>query len=597
LSKILKIQYKAAIIVTLFGSLIVFILSYGFDVKNHTIAIDNELKNIQNISEEVSFHLQTHIHEKTSIAKTITTAPCVKKALRESNSKFSLLNNEKREIKINSLNQQWSQTNNINDPFIQSYMTNFVATYLKSQQITIPEMYGEIFLTNRYGVLVGTTGKLTTLSHAHKYWWRASYNDGKGKIFLDDRGFDESVAGYVLGVVIPIKDKDEIIGILKCNINIAGPLTHSIEEYNDRYFGKLKIVRTGGLVVREINASPLSTQVSESILAELQKKRTSTAIISEKDGNQLMATVPIPITMGSYKIGFGGSNASIDHIKGNIGEGWHVVISVPEEKALESAHETTRFILLASSIITIIASTFAFFLGKLLTSPIVILAKEATRIGHGNLQTRSKISSNDEIGSLAKAINEMAENLERVLVSRDELQKEINQRIEAEKKLQILATTDELTGAYNRRAFYELIKKSIYRAKRHNEPLSLVLLDIDYFKKVNDTYGHNTGDKILQLLVELVLENIRQEDVLARWGGEEFIIALPQTPYKLGIELAERLRNNIATYNFPEVGSMTVSLGLAEFQPKNDDIQSFIKRADNALYKAKDNGRNMVVFF
>lgn len=594
----MKIQYKAAIIMTLFGSLIVLFLSYGFDMQNHNIAINNELQNIQNLSKEISLHLQSHIKEKASIALTLTTAPCFKEALQQSNSQFTSLTSEKRNLQINNLNKRWRNIKNITDPFIQSYMTNTAGLYLKDQQKIMPGMYGEIFLTNRYGALVATTGKLTTLAHAHKYWWIASYSNGEGRIFLDDRGYDESADGYVLGIVVPIKDKDEIIGILKCNVNIAGSLTNSVEEYDHHTSGQLKIVRTGGLVVREVGAPPLSTRIPDSILGILQEKRIGTLTISDKGTNKLVATAPVPITMGSAEIGFGGSKESINHIKGNTGEGWHVVISVLEEKALEVAHHTTQLIIFASLVFLVLSSIVALFLGRIAAKPIVLLADDANRIGEGNLQTRTTVSSNDEIGSLAQSLNMMAENLEMTLVSRDELINEVKQRIEAENKLHILASTDELTGAYNRRAFFELMKKNIYRANRYNEPLSVMLFDIDHFKKVNDTHGHDIGDQVLKSLVRVVLDNIRQEDLLARWGGEEFIVAMPQTPQQAAMDLAERLRNNIASYKFPKVGNVTVSLGLAEFHCDNDDnMESCIKRADNALYKAKDSGRNMTVFF
>ena len=432
---------------TLFGSIIVFLLSYGFDMQNHHIAINNELNNIQNLSEEISLHLHSHLHEKASIALTITTAPSIREALNQSNSKFSLLDNDERNIQINSLNKRWRNTKNINDPFIQSYMTNPVAMYLKAQQEIMPKMYGEIFLTNRHGALVGTTGKLTTLSHAHKYWWIASYNDGKGRIFLDDRGFDESVAGYVLGVVVPIKDGEEIIGILKCNVNIAGPLTHSVEEYNHRNFGQLKIVRTGGLVVREFEATPLSTQVPESILGELREKKICSTTISEKGVRKLVAMAPIQITMGSSKIGFGGSKESIDHIKGNTGEGWHAIIFVPEEKAVEVANHTTRLIVLAGVLFLFLVAVIALILGKIIAKPIVKLVENAAQIGSGNLKTRAQISSNDEIGSLAKSFNSMAINLEKTMTSRDNLLLEVKQRkkTEAEKEKVIVELNEALS--------------------------------------------------------------------------------------------------------------------------------------------------------
>ncbi len=140
-----------------------------------------------------------------------------------------------------------------------------------------------------------------------------------------------------------------------------------------------------------------------------------------------------------------------------------------------------------------------------------------------------------------------------------------------------------------------MIKKNVYRAKRYNEPLSLMIFDIDFFKKINDTHGHGVGDEVLRSLVHVVFQNIRQEDLLARWGGEEFMILMPQTALKSAFDLAECLRKNIEKYEFSKVGKVTVSLGLAEFSSE-DDIESFIKWADDALYIAKGNGRNRVEF-
>jgi diguanylate cyclase (GGDEF)-like protein len=122
-----------------------------------------------------------------------------------------------------------------------------------------------------------------------------------------------------------------------------------------------------------------------------------------------------------------------------------------------------------------------------------------------------------------------------------------------------------------------------------------MIFDIDFFKKISDTHGHGVGDDVLKSLVHVVFENIRQEDLLARWGGEEFMILMPQTTLKAAFDLAERLRKNIEKHEFSKVGKVTVSLGLAEYSSE-DNIESFIKRADDALYLAKGQGRNRVEF-
>ena len=591
----MKIQYKAASIMTLFGVVIVLLLSWGYNKLNYRVVIKKEIKNIVNISEEVALYVESNIKEKATIAITLSSAPLIKDALLKSNHEFALLLGHKRNQKIDTYNQKWMKSTDSKDPFVLAHLTNPVARYLKYQQTLIPGEYGEIFLTNQYGVMIATTGKLTTLAHAHKYWWIACYNDGKGRVFLDDRGFDASVEGYVLGVVIPIMDKNEIIGIMKCNVNIIGLLTDVVHEFSLRHTSKMKIVRTGGLIVAERDVPPLSTQVNKVIVESLRQKVSGTTSISENNVNQLVAFSPIQITMGSEQFGFGGSKESIDHIKGNKGEGWHVVISLSEEDASKTIHETTRAIIIIGIIFTLLTAVVALFFGKWIARPIVKLAITAQAIGEGLLETRAEVSLKDEIGSLAKSLNKMAKNLQETMTSRNELISEVERRKEVENKLRLLSTTDELTGAYNRRAFNDSLHTNISRAKRYSESLSMIMLDIDRFKNINDSYGHDVGDIALKGLVRVVSESIRQEDILARWGGEEFTLLLPQTGKDSALQQAERLREKISAHAFPKIDHLTVSIGLTEFQ-NDDTISSFLKRVDNALYQAKERGRNIVIF-
>jgi diguanylate cyclase (GGDEF)-like protein len=374
-----------------------------------------------------------------------------------------------------------------------------------------------------------------------------------------------------------------------------GPLTDIVQDFGLRHSGRMKIVRTGGLIVSECDVTPLSTRINEELVGLLQQKEMGAKFVTTNEGNQLIAFSPIQTTMGSERIGFGGKQESIDQIKGNKGESWQVVISLEEKEALETAHKTTRLIISAGIIFTILTTVLALLLGKWAAKPIVGLAVTAKKIGDGQLNARTDVSSNDEIGSLAKSLNSMADNLHKIMTSKEELTNEVEQRKNAEEKLQILATTDELTGCYNRRAFNDCLQENFGRAKRYNEPLSLLLFDIDHFKKVNDTHGHDTGDLILKAFVCVVMENIRHIDILSRWGGEEFMVLLPQTGKDTALQLAERLREKVFAHDFPKVGHITASIGLTELHA-DDTTDSMVKRADDALYKAKHGGRNMVIF-
>ena len=151
---------------------------------------------------------------------------------------------------------------------------------------------------------------------------------------------------------------------------------------------------------------------------------------------------------------------------------------------------------------------------------------------------------------------------------------------------------DPLTKAFNRRYFDEYINHEISRANKQDKPFSLIILDIDYFKKVNDSFGHAAGDYVLEAMVSIIGSTIKKRDVLARIGGEEFAILLPDTKIEEAYETAEKVRIAVENYSFREVGKITISLGITEFK-KLDNCDCMLRRADKALYNAKSDGRNM----
>ena len=164
----------------------------------------------------------------------------------------------------------------------------------------------------------------------------------------------------------------------------------------------------------------------------------------------------------------------------------------------------------------------------------------------------------------------------------------------ADDRLKEMASTDPLTGAYNRRHFNEVMQAELARAKRYGTTLTLIIFDIDHFKRINDTFGHSAGDQVLLKLALLVSGNIRDTDIFARWGGEEFVILAPNCDTQRPVSLAEKIRKLIEAYPFDEVGRVTCSFGVAEYHA-GDDQESIVKRADSNLYRAKETGRNRVV--
>jgi len=157
--------------------------------------------------------------------------------------------------------------------------------------------------------------------------------------------------------------------------------------------------------------------------------------------------------------------------------------------------------------------------------------------------------------------------------------------------LEVIASTDKLTGAYNRRKFDELIENEITRVVRYHTSLSLIMLDIDHFKQINDQYGHLVGDEVLATLSRLIGTHTRDCDSFIRWGGEEFILLTPAITLEQAVFAAEKLRLLVADTVFSGVCSITISLGVAQYEI-TDTADSLIRRADDALYRAKARGRN-----
>ncbi|WP_416884906.1 diguanylate cyclase [Marinospirillum sp.] len=171
---------------------------------------------------------------------------------------------------------------------------------------------------------------------------------------------------------------------------------------------------------------------------------------------------------------------------------------------------------------------------------------------------------------------------------------DISERKALEQELQELAFHDQLTHLYNRRAFIDLLEAEVAKSSRYQTRFSLIMFDLDHFKRVNDSYGHDRGDQVLKRVAELSQERLRANDSVARWGGEEFMVLLPETSLKRALKAAESLRQKIADENFTEVGQVTISLGVAEYQPE-ESLDSLTQRVDQALYAAKEGGRNQVV--
>lgn len=215
-----------------------------------------------------------------------------------------------------------------------------------------------------------------------------------------------------------------------------------------------------------------------------------------------------------------------------------------------------------------------------------------TRIGAENLQ---RLHAEGEVRKakeeLEARVGERTRELNQALLDVGDLAAQLNTSLH---QVKLLAVTDTLTDTYNRRKFDEIVADKHRHDEHGKSPFSLIMLDLDHFKRVNDQFGHSVGDQVLKHLCRLIRGLIRQGDFLIRWGGEEFVLLLPGTGIQEAGPFAERIRLEVEQESFPEVGKITISLGVAQLL-EGESMDNLIMRVDNALFQAKQGGRNRVV--
>jgi signal transduction histidine kinase len=377
----MQLKYKISISIILVSLSILASVSYIYSKLSYANIMKHEKTNLSDNVIDSARHIEVDLLDKLSNALTIASAPVVSQFLQSSNLEYEKFSEKEKRAHIAKLNQRWMKADSQDDSFIKPYLNNTLALFLKKQQSALPGLYGELFITNRHGAMIASTGKLTTLAHSQKYWWKESYAQGKGKVFFDDRGFDASVNGYVIGVVVPIKKEGETIGILKANVNIMNTLDKLIDHYSTLDHGSLKIVRTNGLIVYERGFPPLSTTVHPTILDMLKDKETGTSLHKDFAQSVLVAYAPVRLHLDGKELVFGGKPSTLGSEKGKQeGEIWHTVISYDKELALSDSKKTNELIIYIGLVITFLSALLAFIIGKLISNPIEKLAEAEVKL-------------------------------------------------------------------------------------------------------------------------------------------------------------------------------------------------------------------------
>lgn len=283
--------------------------------------------------------------------------------------------------------------------------------------------------------------------------------------------------------------------------------------------------------------------------------------------------------------------------------GWRVLVRQPESTVLTSVHALQQVILVAAGVSGTVLLLLVWFGADRVSRPLARLTDAAHRIERGE----EEVVFDDRFGSeelrrLASALQGMFATLVRQKNALSESNRDLESKVAARTaelqrlnaELDQLARTDALTGVPNRRQSNERLHEEFTRFRRSQTPYAVLMLDIDFFKKINDTHGHATGDAVLQQVAKTLRRSLRDTDFVGRTGGEEFMVILPMTRLHEGAMVAEKLRHTVATTAIAPVGTVTVSIGVQEVAPGHASPEQAVHDADQMLYLAKQAGRNQV---
>ena len=398
------------------------LVSTYFYFHDYTEIIGGARKMAEGLATRESKNLSELLREKISTVKTLSLSTNVEDELLKSNRIYSKIGKRNRSALIDKNNKIWMNDKFNTSECVDSVLTSKLSIFLKKYASNFPGEIGEIFITNKFGVVIASTSKLTTFKHSHKYWWKGAFNQGRGRTYIDDRGYDESASGYVLGFVTPIYVNNEIIGVLKNNINVISLLRNLVGHSNK--YTKLKVVRTDGTVVLEKGALPLSSKVTSPIFDFLDDHLVHT-IVSEMGKKKKV------ISIGTVDL-----SDKIDTVifGGNQGERWHVLVDYDLRELFDEFDSHMIQLLLLSSALFLSILLISFFLARKVTCPILAISKAVREFRNHNYEVSFQNFQDDEIGMLARDVEKTARHLNDTTITIDRLK---IARVEAEEAIKL----------------------------------------------------------------------------------------------------------------------------------------------------------------
>ncbi len=446
--------------------------------------------------------------------------------------------------------------------------TSLIHEYLQSVREKFSD-YAELMIIDLDGNLMATSAAVRE-TPAMPVNWRENANSGQAVI--GDAYFDENLKTRVIFIADPILTPDgKAIGMLGAKLSLSTfdrVLTYTQTDTRETY-----IVNKQGKILASahlFSAPSREVDLDHAKVTKLYNHKGQPTTYASYAGQTVIGTLKVVPSLG-----------------------WGVVAEMDKAKAFSPIETLQRMTLILVGCLLVGIGLCAYILGATIVSPLRRLTHGADQVAAGNLAVALPVKTHSEVGYLTQVFNHMVDRLRR---SREELDNVNTELQEKNNKLHQLAITDELTGLFNRKHLMETLNAEVTRSKRNEHSFGLLVIDIDHFKLVNDTFGHQKGDEVLRLLGGIFQDTVRSCDYVARYGGEEFIAMLPEVGAAGAREVAERIRARVARESINRKGDrITVSIGMAVFAEHGDSPELLFQQADQALYAAKASGRNRVV--
>jgi diguanylate cyclase (GGDEF)-like protein len=440
--------------------------------------------------------------------------------------------------------------------------------YLRSVQKRLDTLL-EVTITDPAGHLVASSAATPAPVRLPATWSSAAVTEG---VVAEPPRFDSARATATLTVLVPIlSPRNELLGVMSAVLDL-GKLRPRLEQITkDSPAGVMLLAPDGTPLVGTPGAAGTLARLDPQALERLRARPDEPMSFT---GHQQREVIGLADRTGALPI--------------------MVVAERDRDDVYQAWLRSLQLFLGLVGGLTLLVGVVAYWMGYSIVGPLDRLIGAADRLAGGDLGVQLKVASDGEIGHLTRGFNKMVERLRR---SHDEVAAAHQALQEQNQLLETLSVTDSLTGTFNRKKLDDILADQFARFRRNHRPFAVLMLDIDNFKSLNDTYGHLAGDEVLETLAAILKRSVRNVDFVARYGGEEFVVVLVETSTEEALQIAERIR---ALVEVPRLGatneliSVTVSLGVTDSRPGDARPEDVIARADRAMYDAKHAGRNKV---